>query len=53
MTMTKIAQMVNPQVMADMIRAELPKKIKISPLAKIDNTLAGRPGDTITVPSFA
>ena len=52
MTMTKIAQMVNPQVMADMIRAELPKKIKISPLAKIDNTLAGRPGDTITVPSF-
>lgn len=52
MTMTKIANMVNPQVMADMIRAELPKKIKISPLAKIDNTLAGRPGDTITVPSF-
>lgn len=52
MTMTKIAQMVNPQVMADMIRAELPKKIKISPLAKIDNTLTGRPGDTITVPSF-
>lgn len=52
MTMTKIAQMVNPQVMADMIRAELPKKIKVSPLAKMDTTLAGRPGDTITVPSF-
>lgn len=44
--------MVNPQVMADMIRAELPKKIKVSPLAKMDTTLAGRPGDTITVPSF-
>lgn len=53
MTMTKIAQMVNPQVMADMIKAELPKKIKVSPLAKIDTTLVGRPGDTITVPSFA
>ncbi len=52
MTMTQIAQMVNPQVMADMIRAELPKKIKVSPLAKIDNTLAGRPGDTITIPKF-
>ena len=51
--MTKIAQMVNPQVMADMIKAELPKKIKVSPLAKIDTTLVGRPGDTITVPSFA
>lgn len=53
MTMTKIAQMVNPQVMADMIRAELPKKIKVSPLATIDTTLTGRPGDTITVPTFA
>lgn len=52
MTMTKLAQMVNPQVMADMINAELPKKIKISPLATIDKTLAGRPGDTITVPTY-
>lgn len=52
MTMTKLAQMVNPQVMADMINAELPKKIKISPLAIIDKTLAGRPGDTITVPTY-
>lgn len=51
-TVTKLAQMVNPQVMADMISAELPKKIKITPLAKVDTTLVGRPGDTITVPSF-
>lgn len=50
--MTKLANLVNPEVMADMIRAELPKKIKVSPLAVIDNTLAGRPGDTITVPKF-
>lgn len=52
MTMTKLTNLVNPQVMADMISAELPKKIKVAPLAKIDNTLVGRAGNTITVPSF-
>ena len=51
-TMTKLTNLVNPQVMADMISAELPKKIKVAPLAKIDNTLVGRAGNTITVPSF-
>lgn len=49
---TKIANMINPQVMADMINAELPKKIKISPMAVIDRTLQGRAGNTITVPSY-
>ncbi len=52
-TMTKLTNLVNPQVMADMISAELPAKIKVAPLAKIDNTLVGRAGNTITVPSFA
>ena len=52
MTMTKLTNLVNPQVMADMISAELSKKIKIAPLAKIDTTLIGNPGNTITVPSF-
>lgn len=51
-TMTKLTNLVNPQVMADMISAELPAKIKVAPLAKIDNTLVGRAGNTITVPSF-
>ncbi len=52
MTMTKLAQLVNPQVMADIISAELPKKIKVAPLATIDNTLVGRPGNEITVPAY-
>ena len=51
--LTKLANMVNPEVMADMISATLPKKIKFSPIAKIDTTLVGRPGDTITVPKYA
>ena len=52
-TVTKITNLVNPEVMADMISATLPKKIKFSPIAKIDRTLVGRPGDTITVPKYA
>lgn len=50
---TKLANLVNPQVMADMISAGLPAKIKFTPLAKVDNTLAARPGNTITVPKYA
>lgn len=53
MAQTKLANLVNPQVMADMISATLPKKIKFSPIARIDTTLVGRPGDTITVPKYA
>lgn len=50
---TKLANLINPQVMADMISATLPKKIKFSPIAHIDTTLAGRAGDTITIPKYA
>lgn len=53
MAQTKLANLVNPEVMAAMVSAKLPKKIKFSPIAKIDRTLEGRPGDTITVPKYA
>ena len=52
MAMTKIAQLVDPEVMAPMISAKLPKAIVATAFAKIDNTLVGRPGDTITVPKY-
>ena len=50
---TKIANLIDPEVMADMISAKLPKKIRVAPFAKVDNTLEGAEGDTITVPKFA
>jgi N4-gp56 family major capsid protein len=49
---TKITDLVDPEVMADMISAKLPQKIKITPYADIDTTLEGVPGDTVTVPKF-
>lgn len=50
---TKIANLINPQVMADMIDGKIAKKIVVTPFAKIDTTLQGVPGDTITVPTYA
>ncbi len=51
-TPTTAADLVDPEVMGPIISAELPKRIAFTSLAPIDNTLEGRPGDTITVPRF-
>lgn len=51
--MTKLSNLVNPEVMAPMVSAKLPKKIKFSTIAAIDTTLSGIAGDTITVPKYA
>lgn len=50
--LTKLQNMINPEVMADMISAKLPKKIVVTPFAKVDTTLQGVAGDTITIPAF-
>ena len=49
---TKIQDLINPEVMGDMISAKIPQKIVVTPFAKIDTTLQGVPGDTITVPKY-
>lgn len=53
MAITKIENLINPQVMSDMISAKIPDKIVVTPFAKVDTTLQGRAGDTITVPKYA
>lgn len=52
MTQTKIADLINPQVMANHISAKLPKLLKFTPLATVERTLVGRPGTKLTVPKF-
>lgn len=50
---TKLADLINPEVMADMISGKIPKKIVVAPFAKVDTTLQGVAGDTVTVPQYA
>ena len=49
---TKLANVVNPQVMGQMINAKIEALLKITPYAKVDTTLVGVPGDTKTIPSW-
>lgn len=49
---TKIADLINPEVLADMISAELPNAIAFAPLAVVGTRLEGRAGNTLTMPKF-
>jgi hypothetical protein len=49
---TKLENLVNPQVLADMISAELPNAIRFAPLAVVGRKLEGRAGNTITMPKY-
>ena len=50
---TMLSNIINPQVMADMISAELPNALQVSKIYKVDRTLTGKAGNTITVPQWA
>lgn len=52
-TYTKLSDLIDPEVMGDVVSARIPKKLRVAPFAKVDDTLAGVPGDTITVPAYA
>lgn len=49
---TKLGDLINPQVMADMISGKIEKKIVVAPFAAVDTSLQGVPGNTITVPKY-
>lgn len=53
MATTMISDLINPEVMADMISGKIESKIVVAPFAKVDTTLVGVPGNTITVPQYA
>lgn len=50
---TKISDLINPEVMADMLPGKIASKIVVSPFAKIDTKLQGVPGDTVTIPKYS
>ena len=52
MTMTKLSNLINPEVMSSMISAKVEKKVAVIPFAKVDTTLQGQAGNTITIPVF-
>ena len=53
MATTMLSNIINPEVMADMISAELPNALQVSGVYKVDRTLSGKAGNTITVPQWA
>ena len=52
MATTQFSNMINPEVMAEMLSAKVAKKIAVIPFAKVDTTLQGQAGNTITIPVF-
>ena len=49
---TKLTDLFDPEVVADYIDKKLIDAIRLSPLARIDTTLVGRPGDELTMPYY-
>ena len=50
--LTQLENMIDPEVMGQMVSAQLPKAIRFSAIAPVDPSLEGRPGDTITIPRY-
>lgn len=50
---TKLEKLINPEVMAQMISAKVEEKLRVLPYVKVDNTLQGQAGDSITIPKYA
>ncbi len=49
---TYLANLFNPQVVADLIDSKLIDNLVFAPLATIDRTLEGRAGNTVTLPYY-
>lgn len=49
---TLLANLIDPQVIADFLDTKYVDLMRFAPLATIDTTLVGRPGSTISLPSY-
>ena len=52
MAITLLDNLINPQVIADMVSAELEYQLRATQFYKVDRTLVGRAGDTVTIASW-
>lgn len=52
MPTTTTANLILPEVLADLVETKLGSRVTLLPLAVQDNTLAGQPGDTLNFPAF-
>ena len=52
MAITKLENLINPEVLADMVEQKLVDAMKFAPLATIDTTLEGQAGSKIKLPHF-
>ena len=50
---TKLANLIDPQVLAEYLDVKLMDAIKFAPLCAVRNDLVGVPGDTLTLPKYA
>ncbi len=49
---TTLADLINPQVLAGMVSAKIENKLLFAPLAKVDDTLVGVAGNTVTTAKY-
>lgn len=52
-TGTYLSSLFNPQVVADLIDTKLTDNMVFAPLARLDYTLQGRAGNTVTLPYYS
>ena len=52
-TATKLTNLFNPEVIADLLDVKLIDALKFAPLAKIDTTLVGSAGNTVKLPYYS
>jgi len=50
---TKLMNLIDPEVLTPMVEKKMVDLMKFAPLATLDYTLQGRPGSTVTLPSYA
>lgn len=53
MATTVLSNLIVPEVLASVVDSKLTDNMVFLPLASVDSTLVGKPGDTIKFPSFA